>query len=254
MQVVFREPLAAAEERELDDEADAARPRRRAARRGRRSPPPSRRSRARRRGSDARAVRDQIGMELERVRAVLELVRRAHGLRRQLARPPRGHEPAADLAGDRGAEDEAARLGAEDQIGLLLAGPASPSSAIVWSSACGSASSGVTSLKPTPGWGQSGTSRIFSFRSTALSLRGCADRARTGVATGPARARRAPAGRACPAAAAPGCASAAPARSRPRAAPSRGRWTCGTCAGGVARCRSRRAGRRSHAISASVSL
>src|SRR6266508_217117 len=43
------------------------------------------------------------------------------------------------------------------------------SSAIVWSSACGSASSGVTSLKPTPGCGQSGTSRIFSFRFTALA-------------------------------------------------------------------------------------
>src|SRR4051794_27363767 len=38
---------------------------------------------------------------------------------------------------------------------------------IVSSSACGSARSGVTSLKPTPGCGQSGTSRIFSLSSTA---------------------------------------------------------------------------------------
>src|SRR6266545_4519562 len=42
---------------------------------------------------------------------------------------------------------------------------------IVSSSACRSASSGVTSLKPTPGCGQSGTSRIFAFRSMVGSLR-----------------------------------------------------------------------------------
>ena len=44
-----------------------------------------------------------------------------------------------------------------------------PSSETVWSSASASARSGVTSLKPTPGWGQSGTSRILVFRSTGLA-------------------------------------------------------------------------------------
>src|SRR4051794_36301628 len=40
---------------------------------------------------DTRALRNQLRVELERVLAVLEHVARAHGLRRQLARPPRRH-------------------------------------------------------------------------------------------------------------------------------------------------------------------
>ena len=73
----------------------------------------------------------------------------------------------------------------------------------------------MTSLKPTPGCGQSGTSRIFDLQLHALSLRDeLAEPApEQALRRARARARRASGGRACPAAAAPGSASGARARS-----------------------------------------
>src|SRR3954447_9363674 len=56
---------------------------------------------------DARAARDPLRMQLERVLAVLEYVARADGLRGQLAGPARRHEPHARLDGDRRADPEA---------------------------------------------------------------------------------------------------------------------------------------------------
>src|SRR5262249_53124210 len=122
-QVVLAEPLSAAQERQLDDEADAAHLASEAL------DEPADRLDGAAGGEDvvvdqdAGSVRDQLRMELERVRAVFELVRRAHRLRRQLPGPPRGDEAAADLARDRRAEDEAPRFSAEDQIRLLRRGP-----------------------------------------------------------------------------------------------------------------------------------
>ena len=51
-------------------------------------------------------------MHLERVGAVLEVVRDRRGVPRKLARLARRHETRAQLVGERAAEDEAARLGA----------------------------------------------------------------------------------------------------------------------------------------------
>ena len=103
----------------------------------------------------------------------------------------------------------------------------------------------MTSLKPTPGWGQSGTSRIFAFRSTRASLRGCADRARRGAATRSCASSPSAWRSACLPGGAPGCASAAPARSRTRAGRLAIGRRCGTCGDGVARSRSLPAVRRS---------
>ena len=66
---------------------------------------------------------DQIRVQLEHILAVLEQVARAHGFRRELPGPARRDEPALGCRGDRGAENEPARLGAEDDIGLLFAHP-----------------------------------------------------------------------------------------------------------------------------------
>src|ERR1043165_7977955 len=71
----------------------------------------------------ARAVRDHVRVQLERVLPVLERIGRADRLRRELPRPPCRHEPAADLTRDRRAEDEPARLRAEDEVRLLLPPP-----------------------------------------------------------------------------------------------------------------------------------
>ena len=57
-------------------------------------------------------------MHLEAVGAVLELVGRLDRLPRQLARLAGRHEAAAEPVGEGAAEDEAARLGAEDHVGL----------------------------------------------------------------------------------------------------------------------------------------
>ena len=115
---------------------------------------------------DARPGRDQLGMELERVLAVLEHVARADGLGRQLAGPPRRNEPDAGLDGDRGAEPEAARLGAEHEVGVALLHPLAELARRSARSVAASARSGVTSLNPTPGIGKSCTSRTMARRST----------------------------------------------------------------------------------------
>ena len=63
-----------------------------------------------------RPLAERVGMHLEAVRPVLELVRRLHGLPRQLAGLAGGHEAATEPVGERAAEDEAAGLRAEDDV------------------------------------------------------------------------------------------------------------------------------------------
>src|SRR5438045_1276968 len=72
---------------------------------------------------DPRALADRVRVDLERVLAVLQGVPGGDGLRGELARPPRRDEAAADLARDRRAEPEPARLRAEDEVGLALPRP-----------------------------------------------------------------------------------------------------------------------------------
>src|SRR4051794_13942338 len=72
---------------------------------------------------DARASRDQLRVQLERVLAVLEHVASADGLRRQLSRPARRDEADAGLDCDRRPDPEAAGLRAEDDVDLLRAHP-----------------------------------------------------------------------------------------------------------------------------------
>src|SRR5437868_2818194 len=59
---------------------------------------------------------ERVGVQLERVEAVLERVLDADGVPRQLAGLARRHERAAEPVRERAAEDEAARLGAEDHV------------------------------------------------------------------------------------------------------------------------------------------
>src|SRR5262245_58674962 len=66
---------------------------------------------------------DRVGVDLERVEAVLERVLGRHGPPRELAGLPRGDEAAAELARERAARDVPARLGAEDQVGLARPRP-----------------------------------------------------------------------------------------------------------------------------------
>src|SRR6266540_5771968 len=124
MQVVLRKPLATLQERQLDDEAaaddlPAEHLHKLLADRLDRSA-----------GGkdvvvdqDACAPRDHVRMELERVLPVLERIGRADGFRRELSRTPCRDEPAADLPGNRCAEDEAARLGTEHEIEAFLPPP-----------------------------------------------------------------------------------------------------------------------------------
>ena len=110
---------------------------------------------------------DRVDVNLERIRAVLEVVARLDRLPGQLAGLPRGHEAAAERVGERTAEDEAARLGAEDHVGRPRAGPRrQPVDRLA--EGRGSASSGITSLKTIPSLGKSGTSRISVARSSSL--------------------------------------------------------------------------------------
>jgi hypothetical protein len=123
MQVVLGEPLAAAQERQLDDEATAhdlpaellheVRDRLHGAA-GRQHVVVD---------QDARAFSDQVGVQLERVLAVLERVGGPHGLRRELPGPPGREESRADLVRDRRTEDEAPGLSAENEVRLLPARP-----------------------------------------------------------------------------------------------------------------------------------
>ena len=71
----------------------------------------------------ARAVGQRVGVHLERVDAVLEDVLRGDRVVRQLAGLAGRHEAGAQLAGDRGAEDEAARLGRHHEVDLQQSRP-----------------------------------------------------------------------------------------------------------------------------------
>ena len=197
----------------------------------------------------ARALADRVGVHLEAVGAVLELVGRLDRLPGQLAGLPRRHEAAAEPVGERAAEDEAARLGAEDDVGLAAAARARSSRSIVSWKYVGSATSGIRSLKTIPGFGKSGTSRTRSRRSSVAprgspsARRAGAARARRGAARAPARPPRATGGRRGRSCGARGCASGAPARRAARAGRPRARPSCGTSAGAARRCRTGRAGR-----------
>ena len=72
---------------------------------------------------NARPVRDHVRVQLESVLSVLECVCGADRLGRQLAGPSGRNEAATDLVRDRSPEDEPARLGTDDQVGLLLCPP-----------------------------------------------------------------------------------------------------------------------------------
>ena len=149
------EPLTPVEERELDQEAAAddiaaelldevAQRRGRAAGREQvvvhEHPPP---------GGDG------VGVQLERLLAVLEQVFGADGLIGQLAGLAREREAGAELERERGAEQEAARLGRDDALDLQrprVGGQAVPRP----QPARRSAISGVMSLKLMPGLGEVG--------------------------------------------------------------------------------------------------
>ena len=111
MDVVALEPVTAVQERELDHEGD---PHDLAAELldeldlGVRVPPVASRSS----WISTRALGDRVGVELERVRAVFELVLGADGLPGSFPGFRRGDEAAAELEGECAAEDEPARLGA----------------------------------------------------------------------------------------------------------------------------------------------
>ena len=130
--------------------------------------------------SDARAVRDRVGVELERVLRRTR-ARRSRSPSPAAAFPAAGpDEPAPHLVAIAAAEREAARLRAEHEVRLaalasIRRGPRSPARA-----PRGHASSGEMSLNPTPGSGQSGTSRMRDLRSIAAisARRTLSDRAR----------------------------------------------------------------------------
>ena len=71
--------------------------------------------------------RERVGMDLEAVLAVLEAVGHALGLARQLPGLARRHDADVELAGERRAEEEAARLDAEDLGGRIARGTDRPS-------------------------------------------------------------------------------------------------------------------------------
>ena len=69
----------------------------------------------------ARAVGHRVGMDLERVEAVLERVLGRDGVGRKLARLAGRDESGAELAGERRAEDEAPRLRGDDVVDRAVA-------------------------------------------------------------------------------------------------------------------------------------
>ena len=71
----------------------------------------------------SRPTLERIRLELERVAAVLERVLGADRLERQLPRPPGRDEAAAELVGDRRADEEAPRLAADHDVRLPLLRP-----------------------------------------------------------------------------------------------------------------------------------
>src|SRR5207245_4025781 len=124
VEVVLREPVAAVQERQLDDEAAADD-----------NPaetlhqlPGDRLDRSACgehvvMDEHARALRDHLGMQLELVPPVLERIARTDRLRRELARATCRNESATDLLRDCRAEDEPAGFGAKDKIRVLLRPP-----------------------------------------------------------------------------------------------------------------------------------
>ena len=66
---------------------------------------------------------DGVAVHLERGRAVLEVVLDADHVGRQLAKLAHGHEANTELVRDRRAEDEAARLHADDDVDVALPHP-----------------------------------------------------------------------------------------------------------------------------------
>jgi hypothetical protein len=70
---------------------------------------------------DAGAARQRVGVDLEGVDPVFECVLGADDLVRQLAALARGHEAHAEVARQRAAEDEAARLGGDHEVDVELA-------------------------------------------------------------------------------------------------------------------------------------
>ena len=160
---------------------------------------------------------DRVLVHLERVGAVLERVGLARGAVGQLARLAHRHEADAEPLGQRRAEDEAARLDADDQLGLVAPTTCSASRSVHRRNAGPSPSSGVTSLNRIPGLGnraRRGCARHerceavvqWSIGARKVAERVARDRVRSylevhvrrGGAAGLARARDAP-GRARPA-------------------------------------------------------
>src|ERR671918_1240496 len=70
----------------------------------------------------ARSALDRVGVQLERIEAVLERVLGADRAPGKLAWLAGRHEAAAEPVGERRAQDEPARLGAEDQVWLARLG------------------------------------------------------------------------------------------------------------------------------------
>ena len=152
--------------------------------------PRCRRWRSRRRRSGTRSPgRTRVAVDLEQVGAVLEHVLLLLDLPRQLARPcAQGRSRRRSGSATGAATMKPARLDAEDLVdaGALRTGSASAS--IVNRNASASASSGVMSLKPTPGLGKSGMSRMCSFSQAASRRSHGIDVTGDGVA--PATGRR----------------------------------------------------------------
>src|SRR5919197_564197 len=244
VQLVLRESLAAAEERELDDEAatdDLAA-----------EPLDELRDRLDRSArcehvvvnEHACAATDHLSVQLERVLSVLERVGGTDGLGRQLAGPAGGDEPTADLARDRSAEDEAARLRAEHEVGVALLGPRSELlDRLPQRLRIGEQRHDV--LEDDARLREVGdvANLLGEIHVTMLTQRGAAY-AGTRAVPAPAHEPRAPRGPRSRRASVRGCASAAPARRSPRAIPPRGRPRCGTPAGAAGRCRSGQGARR----------
>jgi hypothetical protein len=68
---------------------------------------------------DALAGLDGVEVDLQRIRAVLQVVADAGNGRGQLLGLAHGDEAGVEAVGQRGAEDEAARLDAQDQVDFL---------------------------------------------------------------------------------------------------------------------------------------
>ena len=101
------------------------------------------------------ALGDRVHVHLQRVEAVLQRVLGADREVGELARLAGGGESAAEPVGERGAEDESAGLGADDQVDLARLCPSARSST-AWCSAWASARSGMMSLNTMPGRGNQG--------------------------------------------------------------------------------------------------